>query len=109
MRAITPQMVDYAEAERAFEWCRRVDPARLEGLDIYSTVLWHLKKEVDLSYLAQEMVALNRLAPQTWLVSAERSGAELIRGVANVNRNGAPARNGDEQYSVTPLVRTPPL
>eukprot|EP00854_Cymbomonas_tetramitiformis_P020934 gene20934-25111_t len=39
------EMVDYAEAEKAFEWARRIDPTRLEGLEVFSTVLWHLKKE----------------------------------------------------------------
>lgn len=63
------ERVEYAEAERVFEWARRVDPTRLEGMDVFSTVLWHLKKEVDLSYLAQEAVALNRLAPQAWCAS----------------------------------------
>ncbi|EKX42490.1 hypothetical protein GUITHDRAFT_88045 [Guillardia theta CCMP2712] len=41
---------------------------RLKGMEIYSTVLWFLKREHDLCYLAQEMVALDRLAPQTWCV-----------------------------------------
>jgi len=62
------EMVDYAEAERAFAWARRVCPHRLAGMEVYSTVLWHLKKEVELSYLAQEAIALDRLAPQTWCI-----------------------------------------
>jgi hypothetical protein len=33
---------------------------------VYSTVLWHLKREVELSFLAQEMLALDRLSPQAW-------------------------------------------
>ena len=37
-------------------------------MEVYSTVLWHLKKEVALSHLAQEAVALDRLAPHTWCV-----------------------------------------
>jgi anaphase-promoting complex subunit 3 len=36
----------------------------------YTTVLWHLKKEVALSHLAQEAVALDRLSPHTWWGSA---------------------------------------
>lgn len=34
------EMVDYKEAERAFSWARRLCPHRLEGLDVYSTLLW---------------------------------------------------------------------
>ncbi|XP_002968773.2 cell division cycle protein 27 homolog B [Selaginella moellendorffii] len=62
------EMVDYAEAERAFSWARRVSPYRLEGTDIYSTVLYHMKKDVELSYLAQEVVSMDRLSPQAWCV-----------------------------------------
>ncbi|KAJ7557246.1 hypothetical protein O6H91_05G118700 [Diphasiastrum complanatum] len=60
------EMVDYSEAERAFSWAHRVAPYRLEGSDVYSTVLYHMKKEVELSYLAQETVAMDRLSPQAW-------------------------------------------
>ena len=35
---------------------------------MYSTVLWHLKEEVKLSNLAQEVQGIDRLAPQTWCV-----------------------------------------
>ncbi|KAJ7557247.1 hypothetical protein O6H91_05G118700 [Diphasiastrum complanatum] len=62
------EMVDYSEAERAFSWAHRVAPYRLEGSDVYSTVLYHMKKEVELSYLAQETVAMDRLSPQAWCV-----------------------------------------
>lgn len=62
------EMVNYPEAERAFSWARRVSPYRLEGIDVYSTILFHMKKEVELSYLAQEAVAMDRLSPQAWCV-----------------------------------------
>ena len=62
------EMVEYVEAERYFQWSRRLSPDRLEGLEVYSTVLWHLRKHVELSYLAQEAIALDRLSPQAWCV-----------------------------------------
>jgi anaphase-promoting complex subunit 3 len=68
------EMVDYAEAARAFERARRVDPTRLAGMEVYSTVLWHLKREVELSFLAQEMLALDRLSPQAWYVCDHHPG-----------------------------------
>lgn len=37
-------------------------------MEYYSTVLWHLKREVDLSHLAQEAIALDRLDPRTWCI-----------------------------------------
>ncbi|KAH8963977.1 hypothetical protein BDL97_04G039700 [Sphagnum fallax] len=62
------EMVDYPEAERAYSSARRVSPHHLEGTDMYSTALYHMKKDVELSYLAQETVAMDRLSPQAWCV-----------------------------------------
>lgn len=39
-------------------------------MEIYSTVLWHLRKEVELSFLAHEILDLDRLAPQSWCIIA---------------------------------------
>ena len=58
------ELVDYAAAEKVFKQMRSVDPMRTEGLEIFSTLLWHLRKEVDLCYLAQQAVALERRAWQ---------------------------------------------
>ncbi|KAH9800934.1 cell division cycle protein 27 [Citrus sinensis] len=60
------EVVDYLEAERAFTLARRASPYSLEGMDIYSTVLYHLKEDMKLSYLAQELITTDRLAPQSW-------------------------------------------
>ncbi|GAB4858266.1 Cell division cycle protein 27 B, variant 2 [Ancistrocladus abbreviatus] len=60
------ELIDYLEADRAFSLARRVSPYSLEGMDVYSTVLYHLKEDMKLSYLAQELVSTDRLAPQTW-------------------------------------------
>ncbi|XP_030473195.2 cell division cycle protein 27 homolog B-like isoform X1 [Syzygium oleosum] len=60
------ELVDYMEADQAFNLARRTTPYSLEGMDIYSTVLYHLKEDMKLSYLAQELIATDRLAPQSW-------------------------------------------
>ncbi|KAL3613629.1 Cell division cycle protein 27 B [Castilleja foliolosa] len=60
------EMVDYLEAGRAFSLARIISPYSLEGMDIYSTVLYHLKEDMKLSYLAQELISTDRLAPQSW-------------------------------------------
>ena len=62
------ELVNYPEAARHFEWARRIDRTRLEGMEIFSTVLWHMKKETELAYLAHEALAIDRLCPQTWCV-----------------------------------------
>lgn len=42
----------------------QLDRYRVEGLELYSSVLWHLRKETDLCYLAKDAMATDRLAPQ---------------------------------------------
>ena len=39
-----------------------------QGMDVYSTVLWHLKREVDLSHLAQMAIQLDRRSPHAWAI-----------------------------------------
>jgi anaphase-promoting complex subunit 3 len=59
---------DYAQAERTFGALRSLCPFQLEGLEHYSTVLWHLKRDTQLAQLAHEALALDRLSPVAWCV-----------------------------------------
>lgn len=56
----------YTDAERYFLRVRDAAPSRLDDMEVFSTVLWHLKSEVDLAYLAHELVETDRLSPQAW-------------------------------------------
>ena len=56
----------YAEAEKFFRKMRVQAPSRLEDLEVYSTILWHLKRETDLSFLAHELIDSAWLSPQAW-------------------------------------------
>ena len=56
----------YHEAERYFQRVRDAAPARLEDMEVYSTILWHLKSEIDLAYLGHQLIQTNRLSPQAW-------------------------------------------
>jgi len=58
----------YGNAEKHYARVRQLAPTRLEDLEIYSTVLWHLKRETQLSYLAYELTDAAYYAPQTWCV-----------------------------------------
>lgn len=63
------EMVDYQKACMFFEWSRNVDPYRLEGLEVYSTVLWHMKNEVR---------GAQRLVSQSiscWMIHPNKSNA----------------------------------
>ena len=56
----------YSEAEKYFARIKTIAPSRLEDMEVYSTVLWHLKKEIDLAFLAHEIIDMDRDSPQAW-------------------------------------------
>ena len=62
------ELHDYQNAEKVYLKLRQLHPYHLEGLEYYSTVLWHLQKEITLSSLSQELTDYDKLAPETWCV-----------------------------------------
>ncbi|KAI0128408.1 hypothetical protein BJ170DRAFT_682202 [Xylariales sp. AK1849] len=56
----------YGEAEKYYRRLRILSPARLEDMEVYSTILWFLKRETDLSFLAHELVDSSWHSPQAW-------------------------------------------
>ncbi|KAF8892565.1 hypothetical protein BD779DRAFT_1509674 [Infundibulicybe gibba] len=61
------ESLDYASAERAFKAVRTLEPHRLWDMEVYSTLLWHLQRNVELSFLAQELLSINPRSPQAWI------------------------------------------
>ncbi|KIP04754.1 hypothetical protein PHLGIDRAFT_109148 [Phlebiopsis gigantea 11061_1 CR5-6] len=61
------ELGEYSAAERAFEAVRALEPYRVWDMEVYSTLLWHLQRQVKLSFLAQELLAINPRSPQAWL------------------------------------------
>ncbi|XP_021366096.1 cell division cycle protein 27 homolog [Mizuhopecten yessoensis] len=60
------ELAQYQKAERVFSEVRSLEPYHLDGLEIHSTTLWHLQKDVELSTLAQELSDMDKSAPQAW-------------------------------------------
>ncbi|KAL7898475.1 hypothetical protein HDV64DRAFT_20549 [Trichoderma sp. TUCIM 5745] len=60
------EQASYAEADQFFRRMRAQCPSRLEDMEVYSTILWHLKQETDLSFLAHELVDAAWHSPQAW-------------------------------------------
>ncbi|KNZ75458.1 Protein bimA [Termitomyces sp. J132] len=58
---------DFASAERAFKAVRILEPHRLWDMEVYSTLLWHLQRNVELSFLAQELLNINPRSSQAWI------------------------------------------
>ncbi|KAF2843240.1 TPR-like protein [Patellaria atrata CBS 101060] len=56
----------YTEAGEVFTRVRKIEPSRMEDMEIYSTVLWHLKNDMELAYLSHELIDADRLSPQAW-------------------------------------------
>lgn len=56
----------YNDAEKYFVRVKTIAPSRVEDMEVYSTVLWHLKNEVELAYLAHELMEVDRLVPESW-------------------------------------------
>lgn len=67
------ELAQYDAAAKIFAEIRKTHPCRTEGMDIYSTCLWHLQREAQLSALAQELVEMDRSDPIAWLVAATAS------------------------------------
>ncbi|KAH9510411.1 anaphase-promoting complex subunit cdc27 [Dermatophagoides farinae] len=63
------EMGAHDDAISCFKTCRQIEPYRLQGLETYSTALWHLQKELELSCLSQELIQFDKLAPETWCVA----------------------------------------
>jgi anaphase-promoting complex subunit 3 len=43
-----------------------MDPARSEDMEVFSTILWHQRKDVDLSFLARELMDIDHSSPEAW-------------------------------------------
>ncbi|XP_050333607.1 cell division cycle protein 27 homolog [Bactrocera neohumeralis] len=59
----------YESAISVFKDIHENEPHRLEFMEIYSSSLWHLQKEVDLSALAQDLINQDKTSPITWCVA----------------------------------------
>lgn len=60
------EMAQYAEAEPYYKRIRIIAPTRFEDMEIYSTILWHLKQETDLAFLAHELIDSDWSSPYAW-------------------------------------------
>jgi anaphase-promoting complex subunit 3 len=56
----------YAQAEVCYRRIRQMAPTRCQDMEIYSTILWHLKRETDLAFLAHELIDASWKSPQAW-------------------------------------------
>ncbi|KAG7195256.1 anaphase-promoting complex subunit cdc27 [Scheffersomyces spartinae] len=62
------EIVNYKQSEYYFVQLRQVDRTRLEDMEYFSTLLWHLQKKVELTYLANELHDIDSNSSITWCV-----------------------------------------
>lgn len=60
---------NYKQSEQYFQNLRKLDNAYLSGLEIYSSVLWHLKKDKELSCLSKEIFSMTKTDPISWCIA----------------------------------------
>jgi anaphase-promoting complex subunit 3 len=60
------EAADYREAENYFIRLLKLQPSRIEDMEVYSTVLWHLKKEAPLAFLCHSLREQAFDSPETW-------------------------------------------
>uniref|UniRef100_A0A1L8DX40 Cell division cycle protein 27 homolog n=3 Tax=Nyssomyia neivai TaxID=330878 RepID=A0A1L8DX40_9DIPT len=60
---------DYDRATRIFKEIHEREPHRLHLMEIYSTALWALQREVSLSALAQDLMGQDKNSPIPWCVA----------------------------------------
>ncbi|CDK27833.1 unnamed protein product [Kuraishia capsulata CBS 1993] len=78
------EIVNYEESAVYFKRLRKMDRTRVEDMDYYSTLLWYLRKETDLSFLAHELYDIDKNSPVSWvaignLFSLTREPDEAIK------------------------------
>uniref|UniRef100_A0A1B0CG33 Cell division cycle protein 27 homolog n=2 Tax=Lutzomyia longipalpis TaxID=7200 RepID=A0A1B0CG33_LUTLO len=60
---------DYERATKIFKEIHEREPHRLHLMEIYSTALWALQREVSLSALAQDLMGQDKNSPIPWCVA----------------------------------------
>lgn len=53
--------------KEAFQKLMKLAPYRVKDLDYYSSLLWRLKHDIELSHLAHHLAQINSNAPETWV------------------------------------------
>lgn len=64
------ELSNHVEAEKYFKEVFNREPHRTECVDFYSSCLWHLKKQADLSQLAHGCLEKHYFSPETWIAMA---------------------------------------
>ncbi|KAH6975341.1 hypothetical protein BKA56DRAFT_675381 [Ilyonectria sp. MPI-CAGE-AT-0026] len=76
------ELMSYKDSRSTFRILRKIAPAWIEDFEVYSTVLWHLKEDVALAFLAHELSDSHFLSPQTWCAIGNSLSLQKLRNEA---------------------------
>lgn len=97
------EMSKYEDSVNFYEKSHRLEPYRVQGMEYYSTALWHLQKEVHLSCLSQKLIEFDKNAPETWCVAGNCFSLQKEHEVAIKFLNRAIQVDPEFSYAYTLL------
>eukprot|EP01134_Creolimax_fragrantissima_P003044 CFRG3044T1 len=62
------ERLEYVQSANCYKLARKLSPYDHEGMDLYSTVLWQLRKSKELSCLGHQLVSEDRRSAIAWCV-----------------------------------------
>lgn len=93
------ELYDHSSAEKEFKECFDIDPHKSQGLDFYSSCLWHLKKTERLTEIVSKAVERHFFAPETWVAMANCYSLKQDHDSAIVFLNRALQLDPNNSYS----------
>ncbi|KAG5520004.1 hypothetical protein PMAC_001080 [Pneumocystis sp. 'macacae'] len=78
---------DFEEAEKQFEEIAKLDPHRLDDMDIYSNILFVMSKRSKLGFLAQIASTTDKFRPETCCIIEHEKAVIYFRRALKLNRN----------------------
>ena len=91
----------YKDAEKYFQESFKIEPFRLEGLEYYSSCLWHLQDQYKLCHLANEALEQSYFSPETWIIFGNCYSLQKEHEVALKFFNRAIQLNPSFSYAYT--------
>ena len=95
------EMGKYKDCDKVFKECLKIDPARLEGFDYYSSCLWHLKDQYQLCNLANHALEQSHFSHETWIVLGNCYSLQKEHEIAIKFFNRATQLNPSYAYAYT--------
>mmetsp|Transcript_5885 Transcript_5885/g.9534 ORF Transcript_5885/g.9534 Transcript_5885/m.9534 type:complete len:151 (+) Transcript_5885:1847-2299(+) len=76
------ELAQYQDAHKIYDLMMKQEPYRLEGLEYYSTTLWHLKKQMELCHLSNHALERNKNCPETWCILGNNYSLQMEHEMA---------------------------